>query len=79
MTECKNDYDIFTGVEIKEVPKKKLIVIDNYYFDVIPLRKYFFRKENNNYNNPYTTLKIKQEDLDKILKADIKKINYFCV
>ena len=40
-------------------------MIDNYYFDVIPLRKYLFRKENNKYNNPYTTLKIKQEDLDK--------------
>ena len=23
LTECKNDYDIYTGVEIKEVPPKK--------------------------------------------------------
>lgn len=71
--------DPFTMEDIKDIPKKKLISIDNYYFDVTALREYLFRRENIKYCNPFTTLELKNNDLDKILNVDSRKIYYFCV
>jgi hypothetical protein len=79
---CINNECIFTMEELKNVPKKKLIMIDEhngkyYCFDVITLRNFIFQKQNNKYENPYTRSELKKEDIDKILKVDIKKIKYF--
>ena len=43
----KNEYDIFTGEDVKEIPKKKLV-------EIVGLKKYLFKKDNNKYCNPLT-------------------------
>jgi hypothetical protein len=80
---CVNNECIFTMEELKEIPKKKLIQLNEqngkyYCFDILALREYIFKKKNNKYINPYTTIKFTAGDIDKILKTDIKKIKYFC-
>ena len=79
---CRNEYDIFTFEEIKNIPLKKLVFIekinDTYNaFDVMQLRKHIFDKKKNEYNNPLTTNKICEEDLEKILKVNTRQIIYF--
>jgi hypothetical protein len=80
---CLNTECIFTLDELKEIPIKKLIQLsrykDKYYcFDVLYLKEYIFKKESDKYINPYTKIKFTEEDIDKILKVDLKKIKYFC-
>lgn len=72
LLECKNEYDLFTAEKIIDIPKKKLIEIENYYFDGIGLKKYLFKFKKANYSNPFTTNEIKDEDIDKILKMNVK-------
>lgn len=83
LKQCINNECLFTMDEIKDMPKKKLVMIsktnDKYYcFDVTLLKKLLFIPNNDEYLNPYTRQKISPEDLNKILNADIKMINYFC-
>jgi hypothetical protein len=73
-----NEMEIFIGEAIIDIPNKKLVSIEKYYFDVISLRKYLFQKDKKEYENPFTRNKIKEDDLNRILKVDTKKINYFC-
>ena len=82
LTNIRNEQDIFSMEELKDVPKKRLIliekIVDTYNgFDVIQLRKFLFDDKKEKYINPLTTNKISEEDMDKILKADIKCIKYF--
>ena len=81
---CRNEHDIFTFEEITNIPLKKLVFIekinDTYNaFDVVQLRKHIFDKKKNEYNNPLTTNKIREEDLEKILKVNMRQINYFII
>jgi len=81
---CRNEYDIFTFEEIKNIPLKKLVFIekinDTYNaFDVVQLRKHIFDTNKNKYNNPLTTNKICEDDLEKILKVNMRQINYFII
>jgi hypothetical protein len=54
-----------------------LVSIDNYYFEIINFRKYLFNNKKEIYINPYTTLRISEDDLKKILNVDIKKLKFF--
>jgi hypothetical protein len=74
--------DIFSGEELKDIPKERLVFIekiDDTYngFDVMHLRKYLFENKKEIYINPLTTNKISEYDMNKILKIDIRSINYF--
>ncbi len=80
---CINNEELFTMEELKNISKGELIFLNKvngkyYCFDVIALRNFIFQKQNNKYINPYTNTKFSQEDVDKILNVDIRKIKYFC-
>jgi G:T-mismatch repair DNA endonuclease (very short patch repair protein) len=80
---CMNIDELFTMEELKNIPKGKLIFLNEnkgkyYCFDVIALRNFIFQKQNDKYKNPYTNTEFSQEDIDKILNVDIRKIKYFC-
>ena len=81
--ECINDEELFTMERLENIPKSKLIKVskvnDKYYcFDVMALRNFIFQKQNDKWKNPYTNIEFTKEDIDDILKVDIKKIRYFC-
>jgi hypothetical protein len=83
LEKCINKDCIFTLEELENIPKAKLLMLNKhnslyYCFDVLKLREYIFKKENNKYINPYTRTEFSSEDIDKILNVDIKKIMYFC-
>jgi hypothetical protein len=87
LNKCINNECLFTMEELINIQKKKMIMLDEYNgkyycFDVVALRNFIFQKQkqklNNKYINPYTEREFKKEDIDKILKVDIKKIKYFC-
>jgi hypothetical protein len=79
---CINKDELFTMEELKNIPKSKLILLSEikgkyYCFDTIALKQFIFEKQNNTYKNPYTNTEFSQEDINKILKVDIRKIRYF--
>ena len=83
LAKCRNEEDIFTGIEIKYIPREKLVLINELNcrydcFDVIQLRKYLFVPRTGKYLNPYTRTEINENDINKILGANIKLIYYFC-
>jgi hypothetical protein len=80
---CMNVDELFTMEELKNIPKGKLIFLNEnkgkyHCFDVIALRNFIFQKQNDKYKNPYTNTEFSQEDINKILNIDIRKIKYFC-
>ena len=83
LEKCRNEEDIFTGIEIKHIPREKLVLINEMNckydcFDVIQLRKYLFVPKTKIYLNPFTRTEINENDVNKILNVDIKLIYYFC-
>ena len=83
LKKCRNEEDVFTGIEIKCIPREKLVLINELNckydcFDVIQLRKYLFVPRTEKYLNPYTRTEINENDINKILGANIKLIYYFC-
>jgi len=82
INECLNKEEIFSMEPLENIPKNKLIKVskvnDKYYcFDIVALRNFIFKKQNDEYKNPYTNKEFTNEDINNILKADIKKIRYF--
>jgi len=78
----RNEQDIISMEELKNIPKKRIVLIEEINgkyngFDVINLRKLLFASEKEKYINPLTTNKISENDMDKILNANVKCINYF--
>lgn len=79
---CKNQYDIFSMEDLCDIPKRKIILIEKNNetycgFDVILLRKYLFENKKEKYINPLTTNEICDNDIDKILKTNVKRLEYF--
>jgi hypothetical protein len=72
-----HETELFTGEDIELIPREYLISIDNYYFEIINFRKYLFDNKKEIYINPYTTLRISDKDLHKILNVNIKKLEFF--
>ena len=82
LDECINTEEIFSMEPLENIPKSKLIKInkiaDKYYcFDVVALRNFIFKKQNGKCMNPYTNTEFTNDDIDKILSVDVKKIQYF--
>ena len=82
LPKSRNDQDIFTMEDIKNIPFKRLVFIEEINttynaFDVIALRKYLFDKKKNEYINPLTTNKICKSDMSKILNVNVRQLNYF--
>lgn len=68
---CKNRYILknkvsLTGLKLKEIPYKYLVVIDQYFFDIRELYNI------SNYKNPYTNLNFKY-NIKMYIKNIIKK------
>jgi hypothetical protein len=81
---CINNDELFTMEELKNIQNGKLVFLNGnkgkyYCFNVIALRNFIFQKQNDKYINPYTNTEFSQEDINKILNVDIKKIKYFCI
>ena len=80
---CRNKECLFTFEPIENIPKEKLIMINEYNglydcFDLLSIRQLLFQQKNNVYLNPYTRTEINKEDINKILNINIKRIKYFC-
>jgi len=78
----RNTVEIFSMEEIQNIPYARLVLIEELNgtydaFDVIELRKYLFGEKKNEYKNPLTTNKISEFDMNKILKVNIRELNYF--
>ena len=83
LKKCRNDKDPITYEDLKDIPEKRLVLINEHNdmydcFDVVTLRKFLFEKKREEYLNPLTMLKISDIDLGKILSVNIRCINYFC-
>ena len=80
----RNEQDIVSMEELKDIPKKRIILIEEMNgtyngFDVVNLRKLLFVDKKEKYMNPLTTNKISDDDMKKILNVDIRCINYFII
>ena len=83
LEECINKEELFLMESLENIPKSRLIKVNKvnekyYCFDVMLLRNFIFQKQNDKYKNPYTNTEFTQDDIDKILKINIRKIQYFC-
>ena len=82
LPKSRNDQDIFTMEDIKNIPFKGLIFIEEINgaynaFDVMALRKYLFDKNQKEHINPLTTNKICESDMVNILNVNVRQLNYF--
>lgn len=81
---CRNETEMFTGIDLKDLPIKKIVLIENINdtyngFDIVALRKYLFVcKKDDICVNPFTMNVLCEDDMHKILNVNVNMINYFC-